>query len=246
MDKDIKLVFDKYMCDKDEVKAKIDNKITSINNKSYKLLIPTIMATCLILFVFIGNYIINAPYSYVSIDINPSIVLTANRFDKVIDAKGLNDDAEEFLRDIKVKNLGINDANNLVLERAVELGYIKDDIDDNAILVTVYCDNVNKRSEMQQSINNNMNDYFNGNGIKSLIIDQVLTEEDINIINEYGVSQGKVLFVKKAIEQNPSLEFEDLIYLPVREIAKYIDGYEEVKGHGQNCNGNGKGNCKNN
>lgn len=60
-------------------------------------------------------------------------------------------------------------------------------------------------------------------------------------MNEYGVSQGKVLFVKKAISENPSLKFEDLIYMPVKEIAKYIDGYENIPGKGQNCNGNGNG-----
>lgn len=43
--------------------------------------------------------------------------------------------------------------------------------------------------------------------------------------------------MKKAIEQNPELKFEDLIYLPAREIAKYIDGYENL-----NINNNGNQN----
>lgn len=244
MNKDIKDAFDKYMCDKNIVKAKIDSAITRQKTKSYKVLIPSITAVCLILLLFIGNYLINNPYSYVSIDINPSIVLTANRFDRVIAVKGLNKEAEQLLKDISVKNLRVNDANNLVIKKAIELGYINENIDDNAILVTVYCNNENKRNKLQKSINTNLNKYFNGKGIKSLIIDQVLTKEDIDITNEYGVSQGKILFVKKAVAENPSLKFEDLIYLPVREIVKYIDGYENIKGNGQNCNG--KGNCRNN
>lgn len=253
MNKDIKAIFDKYMCDKNIVKAKIDRVIRKQKPKSYNVLIPSITAICLIFLFFIGNYLINTPYSYVSIDINPSIILTTNRFDKVIAVKGLNEDAELLLKNINVKNMKINDANNLILKKAIELEYIKENIDDNAILVTVYCNNESKRNKMQKSINNDLNEYFNGKGIKSLIINQVLTAEDINIMNEYGVSQGKVLFVKKAIAENPSLKFEDLIYMPVREIAKYIDGYENVTGNGQNFkdkgdgqNGNGKRNCKNN
>ena len=52
--------------------------------------------------------------------------------------------------------------------------------------------------------------------------------EDAQKANEYGVSEAKILFVKKALEDNPDLKFENLIYLPSREIAKYIDEYEEL------------------
>ena len=64
-------------------------------------------------------------------------------------------------------------------------------------------------------------------------------------MNEYGVSEAKILFVKKAIEQNPKLNFDDLIYLPTREIAKYIEGYEDVNTGNQgenNQNNQGNGN----
>lgn len=243
MNKDIKATFDKYMCNKKSVKEKIDMAITKKHSKLYNMLIPSISLACLIFMFIIGNYLINTPYSYVSIDINPSIVLTSNRFDNVIEVKRLNDDAKKLLKNINVKNMKVNEANNLILKKAIELNYIKENNDDNAILVTVYCNNEGRRNKMQKSINNNLNEYFNGKGIKSLIINQTLTTEDIDIMNEYGVSQGKVLFVKQAIEENPSLKFEDLIYMPVREIAKYIEGYENVVGNGQNLNGNGKGNC---
>ena len=114
---------------------------------------------------------------------------------------------------------------------------------------------------MQEKIHNNINQNLNSKGIKSLIIDTELTEEDAKKANEYGVSESKILFVKKAIEQNSDLKFEDLIYLPVREIVKYIDGYEntngsngnginqnknENKGNGVENKGNGKGNGKEN
>lgn len=244
MNKDIKDAFNKYMCDKEKVKSKINIEITRQKSKSYKIFIPSITTICLIFLFLIGNYLINNPYSYVSIDINPSIVLTTNRFDKVIEVKALNKDAKKLLKDINIKKLQVNEANNIIIEKAIEFGYINKDTDENAILITVYCNNENKRNKMQKSINDNLNNYFNGKGIKSLIIDQVLTKEDIEVANEYGVSQGKILFVKKAILQNPSLKFEDLIYLPVREIAKYIDGYENIKVNEKN--NNGKGNCKNN
>lgn len=73
----------------------------------------------------------------------------------------------------------------------------------------------------------------------------VTVAEDALKMNEYGVSEAKILFVKKAIEQNPELNFDDLIYLPTREIAKYIEGYEDVNTGNQgenNQNNQGNGN----
>lgn len=227
MHKKLKITFDKYICDKNIVKEKIDNLISKPKLCFYKLVIPTISVFCLILLI-VGNYFLNTPYSYVSIDINPSIILTTNRLNRVIEIKSLNNDAKLLLKDLKIKNMEVNNANSLIIKKAIDLGFIAKNIDTNAILVTVYCHDTNKTKSLQQDINNHLHDCFNKNGVNSLIIDQTLTKEDINIANKYGVSQGKILFVKKAILNNPTLKFEDLIYLPIREIAKYIPGYENI------------------
>lgn len=62
----------------------------------------------------------------------------------------------------------------------------------------------------------------NKKGIGRLISDVELTEEDIQLAEKYQVSETKILFVKKALSQNPDLKIEDLIYMPAREIANYI------------------------
>lgn len=165
MHNNIKTTFDKYMCDKNNVKSKIDKVRYERKTKSYKVFITPVLATCLVFLFFIGNYLINTPFSYVSIDINPSIILTTNIFDKVIKVRGLNDDAKLLLEDINVRNLEINEANNIILKKAIELGYIEENVDDNAILVTVYCNNESKGNEIQKSINNNLNEYFNRNKV---------------------------------------------------------------------------------
>lgn len=241
MNKELKITFNKYLCDKKIVKAKIDNAITTKKTFSNKILLPAISAFCLILLI-IGNFLFNSPYTYVSIDINPSIILTTNRFNRVIAIKSLNTDAKLLLKDINIKNMKVNNANSLIIEKAIELGFIDKNISTNAILVTIYCHDTNKITKMQQDINTHLHNCFNSKGINSLIIDQTLTKEDVNIANKYGVSQGKVLFVKKALLNNPNLKFEDLIYLPVSEIAKYIADYENINNNSTH-NHNNKEDC---
>ena len=70
--------------------------------------------------------------------------------------------------------------------------------------------------------NHNITTSSNVQGIRRLISDMTLTEEDITLAQKYQVSETKILFVKKALQQNPNLKLEDIIYLPTKEIANYI------------------------
>ena len=188
--------------------------------------------------IIIGSFMVyNNPSTYVSIDINPSIMLTVNRFDKVIKVESLNDDAKKLTENMHLYGMDVTDATTKITDKAIELGYIDEQIDNNVVLISTYCNNTEKQNKLQQQLHQNLNDSFNKKGIGSLIIDMELTEEDAQKANEYGVSEAKVLFVKKAIEENPELNFEDLIYLPTREIAKYIDEYKDLNignQHGNN------------
>lgn len=224
-------------------KERIRNNVLSHVHKKKNLMYLK-LSTALASFIFIligGILFFNNPTSYVSIDINPSIMISTNVFDKVVKVESLNESASEIIKDLNLYGKNVVDAVNEIVDSATKLDYIKEEAEDNAILVTTYCDNEQKRNEIQEQIHNKLNQNLNSKGIKSLIIDTELTEEDAKKANEYGVSKAKILFVKKAIEQNPELKFEDLIYLPVREIAKYIDGYENTNG----SNGNGINQNKN-
>ena len=174
-----------------------------------------------------------------SVDINPSIMLSANSWDRVVKVEGLNDDAKEVISNLNLYGKDVSDAVNQIVNTATNLGYIDKNIDDNAILVSTYCDNTEKREQLQDRIHDNLNQSLNKNGIRSLIIDMELIEEDAKKANDYGVSEDKILFVNKALEGNPELKFEDLIYMPTREIAKYIEGYENITNGNKNNNGNG-------
>ncbi len=207
----------------------------------------TILFTSII--ALIGGFLIfNSPRNYVSLDINPSIMISTNLFDKVVKVEALNDDAKKIIEEENFYGKDVSNAINNIVKKATDLGYV-DKNDDNVILVSTYCDNEQKREKLQQSIHKNLDEKLNNNGIRSLIIDTELTEEDAKKANEYGVSEAKILFVKQAINQNPDLQFEDLIYLPAKEIAKYIDGYEELDSGNQgnnNAGTNNQNNCQGN
>ena len=230
----INITLNKYVCNKERVKEKVYEKM----KKKRHIGLYVVFASFIL--IFMGGFIyFNIPTSYVSVDINPSIMLSANSWDRVVKVEGLNKDAKEVISNLNLYGKDVSDAVNQIVNTATNLGYIDKNIDDNAILVSTYCDNTEKREQLQDRIHDNLNQSLNKNGIRSLIIDMELTEEDAKKANDYGVSEAKILFVNKALEGNPELKFEDLIYMPTREIAKYIEGYENITNGNKNNNGNG-------
>ena len=68
----------------------------------------SLVAACAMLFIVAGIgglYTVQTPVSYVSIDVNPSIELALNRYDRVVSATAYNEDAATILDGLKVNGL---------------------------------------------------------------------------------------------------------------------------------------------
>lgn len=81
---------------------------------SLRYIIPA--AACF-LFVFIGgSWLFYTPTMAVSLDINPSIELGINRFDKVISVTGYNDDGKKIAKTLDVKYMNCVNAIETILQ----------------------------------------------------------------------------------------------------------------------------------
>ena len=81
-------------------------------------------AALLTLGVGYGAYSYAMPYSYVHLDINPSIELTANVYDRIIKAEALNEDGQKLLEGKNLKNSSIETGVSDLLGIAVKKGYL--------------------------------------------------------------------------------------------------------------------------
>ncbi|MDP4143554.1 MAG: anti-sigma factor domain-containing protein [Bacillota bacterium] len=79
------------------------------------------------IFLFGGSaYAYNTPMATVQVNINPSIELKTNRFDRIITATPINGDGETLLKQLKLKNKKIDDALILVINQAKRDKFIND------------------------------------------------------------------------------------------------------------------------
>lgn len=72
----------------------------------------------------------NAPYSYVDFDINPSIGLTANIYDRIIKVEALNEDGSRLIEGRNLKHMTLDQGIMLLLSTAVEQGYLEGEMYD--------------------------------------------------------------------------------------------------------------------
>ena len=76
-----------------------------------------IAAVCVFLLLGAGGYSAYArPVSYISIDLNPSIELGINRFDRVVSVNAYSEDGKDILAQIPLKNVPYLQAINRLLE----------------------------------------------------------------------------------------------------------------------------------
>lgn len=63
-----------------------------------------------------GNWLYFTPTAEISIDINPSISLTVNRFDRVIAVEGVNDDGKKLASSLDIRFTNYMDAVSRIIE----------------------------------------------------------------------------------------------------------------------------------
>lgn len=74
-----------------------------------------------------GYSLYYTPTSYISIDVNPSVELTLNRFDRVLCATGYNEDGEIVLANLDLKNIAYTKAIDKLLASEAFSVYLNED-----------------------------------------------------------------------------------------------------------------------
>lgn len=92
---------------------------------SYRSLVPAV--ACFFLVIFGGYWLYFLPTAAISIDVNPSIELNVNRFDKVVSVQAWNDDGQALADTLQVKYLDYTAAVEQVLQSETVSALLEDD-----------------------------------------------------------------------------------------------------------------------
>ncbi|SHK19996.1 Anti-sigma factor N-terminus [Anaerobranca californiensis DSM 14826] len=197
--------------DKVEVKSSVFNKKTILS-----------LAASILFFLIVGGgvFAYNYPYYYVSLDVNPGILLTSNIFNRVIEATAINEEGEKILEDLKIKNRAIEE----VIEKTIlklSREYLQEG---NADLLISYVSRGNDIKDKRiDRINEIVEKTTEGNGIKGNVTIEVTGYEMVQKAKEAGITPGKYnlitnLLNEEITEENKNSSVSDLMKRFTEEI----------------------------
>jgi len=159
------------------------------------------------------------PVAYVSLDINPSVELGVNAFDKVVSIEAYNEDGQKVLEGTNLINYDIDNAVNAVISNAISDGYIHDD-GSSAIEITTATDKDKVATEMEESLKDTIDETLKNNDIKAEVGTENVALARRDEARKLGITPGKLNLIQKLQELDPTINIEDYKSSSVKDIQK--------------------------
>ena len=200
----------------------------STNKKKWTLgLIAAVLA--LVLLGGAGGIFYHQSYavaSVVSLDVNPSIELRANRNEKVLSCAAMNDEAAALLADMNggadLKGTELDVAVNAIVGSLLRNGYL--DGLSSAILLSVEDDDQNRAVRIQDELVAIVDSVLKDSSNEASVLSQSLTaDSELKArAKESNISSGKAYLIDQIIAKNGNLEFDRLATLSVKELRDLL------------------------
>lgn len=169
----------------------------SSNRMVQKLSICASLALVLLSFAGIGSHSLAEPYSYVSLDINPSIEYALNRYDKVISVSGINNEGQQVVSSIEsdIKNQNITTALGVTIGQLEKDHYIVQKAY-NHVIVSVYSENDTKAKSIASRVNT-----FSAEKSDICSIDTIPVSKEVkDDADSLGITPGKLALIHAVAE----------------------------------------------
>lgn len=142
-------------------------------------------ASLLVVCAGIGSYFV--PAGYVSVDINPSLMMTLNPYNRVIDVQTFNDDARILLSRTDIKGRGAEESVEMLIKASEEIGYINDNNRD--VILEVVPGMI--KPDMERIHHPNIE-----------LTNETADRETLRMAQNIGVSMAKVKAIEEYTEKN--------------------------------------------
>ena len=199
-------------------------QIASPDSRVVKKITVFVASAAAVFVLGIGTWAYASPYYYVSLDVNPSIEYTVNRFDRVLSIKAVNDDGDEILEEVKLENLKnktIRDALTNTVEQITEAGYFEGS--EGGIVITTSAKNKVKAEDLAQDLEQAVEEAITESGNIVEVESSSVGIERVKEARELGVTPGKLNLAEKLKESasDPdSINIEEWLDKPVKDIMK--------------------------
>ena len=176
-----------------------------------------------------GHHLYFTPASYIYLDINPSVRLDLNCFERVIDVVPLNEDAETLLADSTIGKGKVSDCMSAIVSACREQNYLNEDNTD--VEVSVRTDNarletvVEDTSSAIQQKNLEVSVYQMDESENESAIEHHISAKRLRAVRAYTEQFGGTL--EENLRQLQGLS-SDEIYQKIREARRTASTHEQT------------------
>ncbi len=173
--------------------------IVVMKQKAFTQKIRVAVAAALFFIVAsVGVVAYETPYYYVSLDVNPGILLKVNLFEKVIGAEGVNEDAIAIIEGLELKNKGIETALCNAIQRIEEKGYF---VKNNNIIIAASSKNTQKAEKLALRLKDAVNEEIEDEGIDVDVDCRGIGYEMVQKAKELNITPGKYNIITRLLKE---------------------------------------------
>lgn len=181
--------------------------------RNFRRSLATALAVFMVFFGIGGYSAWATPISYISVDVNPSVELSLNRFDRVIDVTEYSEDGRSVLEGISLRGKTYTNAIDTLVDSDALKQYLSED---SLLAFTVVSD---KKEELLDGIRQ-CNSYRQYGGTSGSVDSSVMHEAHKN-----RVSFGKYTVYLLLAEYDTTKTFEDYRGFTMRQLDDMLKSY---------------------
>lgn len=159
-----------------------------------------------------GAYAYQTPVAYVGIDINPSIELGVNYFDRVVSAEGDNADGQDILSEINVVGMTYEEALASLNDSLTNKGYLTANA---AVAVTVMCDDDSRCSNLEETSQRCFSSAGQG------VYCSRATSTEHHEAHKAGLGMGKYLAWRSLADAGVDISADDVAHMTMSELHAF-------------------------
>lgn len=161
------------------------------------------------------NYTVAAT---VSLEVNPSVQITVNEKERVLNVKALNRDGEIVIGDMDFSGSDIDVVVNALIGSMLRNGYLNELA--NSILISVDDSDPAKGALLQEKLTKEVNELLASDGFLGAVIGQTLMESDDlqRQADLYGITLGKAQLIEQVLDSTTGHTFDELAPLSIHEL----------------------------
>ena len=223
----LKAAFDQVRAEeklKERTKEYLSEKVYARKKKRTSPLRNFAAAAACALLVFLagGSYLYFTPTAYISVDVNPSLELGINRFDRIVSVTGYNEDGKALADSLDLKYMDYSDAlEALLADQDMEV-YLSDNAD---VVLTVAGKSESQSSQILETVESCVSDHENVHCHSG-------DTEEIHHAHNAGLSFGKYQAYLTLKELDPSVTLEEIQDMTMSQIRELIQAYSQEDSQG--------------